>query len=162
MSKADSFIVWLKESAYNAILIEALRQVPYETGGVLIGYWGNYWEAVVTEVIGPGPEAIHKKRSFVPDHIYHEHEIEKSYSKSGRTETYLGDWHTHPKTNAYLSSQDKSTIYRIADHEEARLEKPLMIILGTRPFGLSAWIHYYSQSLLLSRRKIVECSIKLY
>lgn len=162
MSRRGSFVVWLKESAYNTILVETIKQMPFETGGVLIGYWGNEWEAVVTEVIGPGPKAIHKKYSFVPDHKYHEREIREAYVKTGRTETYLGDWHTHPKTNAYLSNQDKSTIYKIADYKEARLEKPLMMILGTQPFGLSAWVYFCGQSAFLYRNKLIECSIRVY
>jgi integrative and conjugative element protein (TIGR02256 family) len=88
MSRRGSFVLWLKESAYNAILVETIKQMPFETGGVLIGYWGNEWEAVVTEVIGPGPKAIYKKYSFVPDHKYHEREIEKAYVKTeGRKPT---------------------------------------------------------------------------
>jgi len=129
----------MRESAYNSLLIESIIKMPRETGGVLIGYWGNNQEAVVTAVIGPGPKAVHKKRSFKPDHVYHVEQISQHYYASGRTETYLGDWHTHPKAGAYLSDRDLKTLHAIGNYEQARLNKPLMMILGTNPFELKVW-----------------------
>ncbi|WP_221175684.1 Mov34/MPN/PAD-1 family protein [Rufibacter immobilis] len=154
--------VWLKESAYNAILIETIKKMPLETGGILMGYWGNNNEAVVTAVIGPGSKAIHLKRSFIPDNEYHLEEISSHYADSGQTETYLGDWHTHPKANAYLSGRDEETLIAIANHKEARLPNPLMMILGTKPFGLKVWTHSYVKHFFYTKRVISECKIKLY
>ncbi|WP_169728054.1 Mov34/MPN/PAD-1 family protein [Pontibacter actiniarum] len=152
-------MVWLRESAYNAVLVEAIKAMPRETGGVLIGYWGNLYEAVVTDVIGPGSLAVHKRHSFVPDNTHHVREIEKAYLKSDRTETYLGDWHTHPKSGAYLSERDQSTLLKIANYKEARLTKPLMMVLGTKPFGIEAWINAYASS---GKRETKKCTLKIY
>lgn len=159
MDSSQPHVVWLKGSAYNAILVEAIKAMPRETGGVLIGYWGNMHEAVVTDIVGPGPKAIHKRHSFVPDNAHHVGEIKKAYLKSERTETYLGDWHTHPKSSAYLSEQDQSTLLKIADYKHARLIQPLMVVLGTRPFGLAAWVHIYGHA---GRREIRKCMLKIY
>ena len=123
--------VWLQKAAYTRILEETIRKMPCETGGILMGYWGSAGEAVVTTIIGPGPKAVHKRTSFVPDYEYDKKEIGRHYEQSGFTETYLGDWHTHPYAAAYLSEQDKKTLKKIADFEPARLVKPLMMILGT-------------------------------
>ena len=136
--------------------------MPLETGGILMGYWGGNNEVIITSVIGPGPKAIHLKRSFIPDNEYHIQEISKHYSSSGRTETYLGDWHTHPKASAYLSNRDKDTLVAIANYKQARLQKPLMMILGTRPFGLKAWIRTYEKYIFYNRSTISECKIKIY
>lgn len=127
-----------------------------------MGYWGNNYEVVITSVIGPGPKAIHLKRSFIPDNEYHLKEISAHYADSGRTETYLGDWHTHPKAVAYLSDRDEETLIAIANYKEARLLKPLMMILGTKPFGLKVWIHSFELNLFKTKRVISECKIKVY
>jgi integrative and conjugative element protein (TIGR02256 family) len=139
-NKENEYIVWLKSTAFDFLVSEATKWMPKETGGVIIGYWGSPKEVVVTEIIGPGPRAIHKTSSFKPDNKFHEKEILRVYQASERTETYIGDWHTHPNSNAYLSEQDKITLKRISAYKQARLKKPLMMILGTDPIELCAWV----------------------
>lgn len=152
--------VWLPQIAYTHILEEALSKMPNETGGILIGYWGNAGEAVVTAIVGPGPKAIHKPTSFIPDHRYHTEEVSRYYQQSGFTETYLGDWHTHPYAQAYMSERDRKTLRGIADFKEARLEKPLMMILGTQPFGLNTWVHTYTKRRCWSKSAITACRLE--
>ena len=74
---------------------EARRCLPNETGGAFMGYWSDPNTVVITDVIGPGPNAKHTRYSFHPDVEYHAAEIDRIYSQSGRINTYLGDWHTH-------------------------------------------------------------------
>jgi integrative and conjugative element protein (TIGR02256 family) len=110
---------------------EAERVFPFETGGVLMGYWAkDYTEVVITDVIGPGPEARHSISGFVPDYQFQEGEIERVYEESSRLSAYLGDWHTHPLASCYPSFKDKRTLHRIALFPDARCPVPLMIILG--------------------------------
>jgi integrative and conjugative element protein (TIGR02256 family) len=154
--------VWLARDAYTQLLEEAIRKMPLETGGILLGYWGSHCEVVVTKLVGPGPKAIHKEHSFAPDTKYHETEISRHYDSSERKEIYLGDWHTHPFARAYLSEQDRLTIKNIADYAPARLNKPIMMILGTMPFGLSAWTHTYEKGLFRPKPVITECIIEMY
>jgi integrative and conjugative element protein (TIGR02256 family) len=132
-------IIWLNHLAYIDILSETIKWMPKETGGILIGYKGINGQTVITKIVGPGTNAIHRLDSFIPDYNYHEKEIERIYYESNRQESYIGDWHTHPNSPAYLSEKDKITLKRIAKHKEARLEKPVMMILGTRPFQLKVW-----------------------
>src|SRR5262245_43580637 len=90
-------IAWIPEKMFEAMTIEADRTFPDETGGVLLGYWAKpYSEVVVTQLIGPGPRAIHKRNRFIPDSDYQEEEIARLYKESGHLHVYLGDWHTHP------------------------------------------------------------------
>ena len=108
---------------------EALRAVPNETGGVLMGYWAApYTEVVITDAIGPGRNAVHYEKSFIPDSEYQESEIARVYRESDRVSTYLGDWHTHPFGSSYLSYRDKRTLRRIAKHQDARCPIPVMAI----------------------------------
>lgn len=132
---------WMAGDVQNAMVAEAERAFPDETGGVLLGYWTTSpGEVVVTHMVGPGRYAIHHPYSFVPDADYHEQEIARLYEEANRRITYLGDWHTHPHGAAYLSRQDCRTLRRISNHREARAPEPLMAILaGGKPWRLRLW-----------------------
>lgn len=132
---------WVSRSAIEAMFREADRSYPCETGGVLMGYWaGCDTDVVVTQVVGPGPYAMHDETSFVPDEQFHEMEIARIYAESGRLHTYLGDWHSHPATAAYLSKLDRKTLKRIAAHTAARTLFPVMAVLGGgSPWDIRIW-----------------------
>ena len=115
------------------MIVEGRRSAPLETGGVLTGYWAETGdEAIVTEVVGPGPRAVHERSRFRPDTEYHEAEVARIYLASGRVHTYLGDWHTHPDGGSYLSAADLATLRRISHSHEARAPNALMLVLGNR------------------------------
>jgi len=122
--------LWLSVAHEDMLLREAARTAPYETGGVLLGYRGEGGDVVVTDVVGPGPNASHARASFVPDHGYHDGEIARLYAESGRRHAYLGDWHSHPGGSCALSRTDRRTLRRIATTAEARAPEPLMLIVG--------------------------------
>ena len=116
---------------WEELLDEADLAFPLETGGVLMGYWVEpRREVVVTDVIGPGPNATHASTGFLPDAKYQEGEIDRIYLDSGRLITYLGDWHTHPLGSCSLSFKDKRTLHHIANFGDARCHEPLMAVLG--------------------------------
>jgi integrative and conjugative element protein (TIGR02256 family) len=115
----------------RAMREEAVRAFPFETGGVLLGYWAReYEEVVVTHATGPGPRAVHRMHSFVPDAEYQEAEVARLYEESGRVSTYLGDWHSHPLGTVSLSRRDRRTLRHIAGHREARAPVPIMAVIG--------------------------------
>lgn len=147
-------LVWLPRAALHAMREEATRRYPCETGGVVLGYVVEHSEQgaekgrhgapdtadggtvlVVTAVVGPGPRAVHRRATFLPDHDYHAAEVARVYESSGRIWTYLGDWHTHPNAPAYLSATDAETLERIARSPRARTPRPLMIVLGGERAG---------------------------
>lgn len=137
---------------------ECDRAAPAETGGVLMGYRTEVAdERVATHVIGPGPNAIHEGMRFVPDHDYQLAEITRLYEMSGRRLVYLGDWHSHPGAEGYLSDKDLETLNRIARSRTARVEKPVMLVMagrnGWEPF---AWSHERSSAWIWGRRSIIE------
>jgi integrative and conjugative element protein (TIGR02256 family) len=134
-------VVRLSNSAYIAMLIETIKWMPKETGGILMGNRKSVDEWIITQVIGPGRNAKHTLTSFIPDYDYQEEEVAKIYSESNCLETYLGDWHTHPNSNSHLSKKDTKTLRRIALFKKARIENPLMLIIGTRPFELKTWAY---------------------
>lgn len=120
---------------------EADRSARNETGGILLGYWcDERIDVVITAAIGPGPKAVHRSRSFVPDHRFHESEVARVYLESGRRISYLGDWHSHPGGPLKLSAIDLMTQLRIARSSKARAPMALMLILaGGNPWLAGVW-----------------------
>src|SRR5205085_8738834 len=111
--------------------LEAKRMEPYETGGVLMGYFTQGGtELVITDVIGPGPRAQHKYDSFVPDLDFQHREIARHYITSNKIHTYVADWHTHPRGALCLSRKDKQSLIKVARYADARLQMPAMILLA--------------------------------
>ncbi len=139
--RKQSGIAWVSERNLAEMVCEAERVSPDETGGALIGYWAEpYREAVITDVTGPGPNALHFPYNFLPDDEYQEAEIARLYHASGRLHTYLGDWHTHPRSSSDLSRLDRRTLRKVATHPEARAPVPLMAVLGGGPrWTLKVW-----------------------
>lgn len=133
--------VWISTTNIEALRAEGERMYPLETGGILMGYWViPLREVVITDVIGPGPNAQHDIKHFIPDADYHDAEIAERYNNSGRIITYLGDWHTHPGGGSYLSHRDRTTLRAIAKYSAARAPAPLMAILAGGPrWRLVVW-----------------------
>lgn len=129
-----------------------------------MGYWAEP-DVVITNAIGPGPRAMHHPRGFVPDAQYQEHEVARFYEESGRSSTYLGDWHTHPGATTRLSRRDKRTLQLIARSSEARCSRPLMAVLagGKSEWDADFW-YLKGRGLLASllRRSIARFNIVVY
>ncbi len=111
------------------MLAEGLRTFPLETGGILMGFEADE-HLFVTTVIGPGPWAVHRRRSFIPDTDWQLARVAEVYARSGRTEHYLGDWHTHPRGSTTASLRDLLAARSIARHSPARCPRPIMLIMG--------------------------------
>ena len=132
--------LWIARALLKQMQHEACVKYPLETGGVLVGYETSAGLGVVTQWLGPGPKAIHRKRSYVPDHDFHDVETARLYRESGRISVYLGDWHTHPDGPVALSLTDLWTLRRIARHAKARRTNPIMLIIGGASFeAVQVW-----------------------
>jgi integrative and conjugative element protein (TIGR02256 family) len=112
------------------MIAEARRQEPLESGGVLLG-WNDVEDTdlVVVSTLGPGPKATHRPTRFSPDTNWQRAEIAAVYEASGRTISYLGDWHSHPGGGEMPSRRDERTARRIARSRSARASRPVMLIL---------------------------------
>ena len=139
--RKQSGIASVSERPLAEMVCEAERVSPDETRGALVGYWAEpHREAVITDVTGPGPNALHLPHNFLPGDEYQESEIARLYHASGRLHTHLGDWHTHLRSSADLSRLDRRTLRKVATHPEARAPVPLMAVLGGGPeWTLKVW-----------------------
>lgn len=123
------------------LLQEVQKHVPYETGGVIAGEFVNDFTWQITHLATAGPKAIHGSYSYTPDYEHDEKKIARIYKETNCKSVYLGDWHSHPGAAAYMSEKDKNTLRTIARSEEARIEHPIMLILGTSPLELCCWTY---------------------
>lgn len=73
---------------------------------------------------------MRKRTSFAPDGQWQQRQFAAVYEQSGRTVTYLGDWHSHPQGFPRPSGQDRKTAADIAASEQARTPYPITLILG--------------------------------
>lgn len=121
---------WLPGSVFSQMVDLAMARFPLETGGMLLGYEAENGEAVVTAIIGPGPKARHRRFRFAPDADYQQAELDAHFWRTDGRETYLGDWHTHPRGTPSLSFLDKRTLARIARTPSSGTVNPIMAILA--------------------------------
>lgn len=132
---------WISRNAEAELRQEAGRHPGAETGGLLLGYWSSD-VVTVTEVVGPGRDAIRTRTTFIPDDGWQTEELARRYAASGRCHTYLGDWHTHPGGGPKPSWRDRRTLSDIAQHAESRAPRPLFAILAPAPDGdIAMWCY---------------------
>ena len=134
--------VWLTTEIAAACKDEASRTFPLESGGTFMGYHADNNTVVITAVIGPGPNASHGRSHFEPDQAWQLNEIARLYAESGRRETYVGDWHSHPNASSgEVSGVDRRVLKAIMKTPAARCRRPLMALLYGNPTGwqLDIW-----------------------
>lgn len=123
-------IAWLPQGLIEACVREATDHFPLETGGTFMGWWADVGTVVITTTIGPGPNPSRGKHFFQPEQEWQLEQIAKHYEASGRRETYLGDWHSHPgTTTGHLSQADRSVLRSIINSSAARAKSPIMMIV---------------------------------
>jgi integrative and conjugative element protein (TIGR02256 family) len=128
-------VIDLNRSCLVEMQAEADRCTPLETGGILMGRWATSTRVEVVRQIGPGPMAFHDPAAFSPDQRYQEVQVAAVFRETRGQLIYLGDWHSHPGSGAFLSKKDRSALALIAMSEEARAPHALMAILA----GGNSW-----------------------
>lgn len=147
--------MWMTEAAHQCLLDEADRGYPLETGGILLGYFAENAEAVVSAAIGPGPKASHSRTRFLPDHTWQCEQIDKLYEQSAGEWVYVGDWHTHPDASPQMSWLDQRTLRAIAKHPQAQTPRPVMMIAAGSPQNWVCKCHQFRRDRLIGL--ITEC-----
>lgn len=130
-------LAWVDSAVLEALVVDADEHAPNETGGLLLGYRYGATEIVISDAIGPGPCADHRRKGFDPDSHWQANELARRYKAAGRQLHYLGDWHTHPRGTPTLSRTDHRTLQAIARDPAARCPQPVMAVLaGGDPWTL--------------------------
>lgn len=156
---------WVSRDAYKEMLRLASLKFPFETGGMLLGYTAENGDVVITGVVGPGPKAEHYRFRFRPDTEFQQEQLETHFSRTEGVETYLGDWHTHPKGSCSLSIIDRRTLARIATTPSSGTINPLMVVLSDGPvqWKIAAMRFISSENWILFKRyQIRESEIRYF
>lgn len=157
--------VWISSKAKIQILNLVQDFYPKEVGGLLWGYQIPKQKCnVITDIVGPGPNAQHSIANFIPDYGYQEYKIAKLYEKDRRF-SYIGDWHSHPDGLSFLSRKDKKTLRRISRYRPARLGCPLMLVVAGSPSNWTITAYQLVQIIsvfVFKRRRIIKLQTKFY
>ena len=151
---------WLQQAVLDALTAEADQHAPFETGGLILGHRHSPSEIVITDAIGPGPSADHRRTGFDPDTTWQTAELARRYEQADRRLHYLGDWHTHPGGTTTLSRTDRRTLRAIARYPHARCEYPVMAVLADgNPWTLAIRQSTYR---LLRPDRLNRLAIRMY
>lgn len=133
------------------ILEECAREAelfaPFETGGVFLGWRDGGRNAIVKQMIGPGPEAIHHRTWLEVDEEWQNAQIAELHA-SGNPIEYLGEWHSHPAaTSGIISRVDERTLLKLSQFGPLRCPDPIMMIFHReqREWNFKAWRLDYSR-----------------
>lgn len=151
-------MVHLPSICVSEMLNSVGKHFPKETGGLIAGELVSESEWIVTDVTMPGSGAVHKSHSYVPDNEHDTKEIARIYRETNCQSVYLGDWHSHPNSTSYMSGKDKRALRSIAEFKDARIQWPIMIVLGTSPFEIRCWVYRKSN---FFKKEIFEVPIGL-
>jgi integrative and conjugative element protein (TIGR02256 family) len=159
-------VIWIPAAPLAQCQGEGQDKFPQETGGVFMGYWHGPHCAVVTAAIGPGPHAVHEHHNFEPDYPWQLSQIAAHYERSGRHETYIGDWHTHPGAiTGHLSWTDRRVLRRIINTPAARSATPLMAIFHGEEddWKLAVWrAHLAPRPILWPKLVIDDMTVRTF
>lgn len=129
--------LWVDRDLVRRLVAEAEIEAPDETGGVLLG-WRNGDAVVVDQVVDAGPRAERWRTGMRPDAEHQAAQIAVAFEDTAGAVTYLGDWHSHPRSTPTPSRRDRKTLRNIAAHPEAQCPEPLMLIVAETEAGWEA------------------------
>ena len=164
-TRSDGAIVWMAQDILQGCIKEASAKYPLETGGTFMGWWSDTGAAVITAVIGPGSNAYHARNSFQPDQTWQMEQIACHYEASGRRETYLGDWHSHPNAiDGSISWIDRCVLRRVIRTPSSRCLTPLMSVIWGEPdsWQISTWFAHMIPRTFLRDRLVLDHALMKY
>ena len=123
--------VFIDEDAYELMKYECKGSMSVETGGILIGHITEKGNYVIARATQPGPNAVKTRMSFERDEEFCQRELENALREIGRKGIYLGEWHYHPKGSNFPSGVDIRSLTEIAQQENYRIDKPILIIISS-------------------------------
>lgn len=142
----DGLKIMLPEKVFDDVKKFIVRHYPNECGGVFVGKITED-TAIIEKMMVPRkfrstPVFFSRIADFINQWLV------KVFKQSNGETIYLGEWHSHPNGVPYPSSTDYSSMKRIAQNTDVRIETPLLLIVGynTQQFNERFYI-YHNQKL---------------
>lgn len=114
----------------------ARETAPRETGGILVGRRQG-GDVIVTAASGPGPNAKATEQLFERDGPFCQEFLERVAARSEIPVDYVGEWHSHPASDATPSPRDTRSLEDTARDPDYLTESPVMVIVAF-PTGVGA------------------------
>ena len=133
--------VLITEDAHQKVVGESRDSGKLETGGVLVGFFTDDGNAVITDASAPGPNAERKSDSFKRDVEFCQQFLVDSRSDMGDRGCYVGEWHYHPTGTNNPSSRDLLSMLEISRQSNYETDHPVSLILSPS-LQLGATIHF--------------------
>lgn len=126
-----SVAVEIEEPALETIVAIASQSQRLETGGVLLGRYGEFRDRViVSEVTGPPRDS----RRFPIAFIRGVAGLTRRLRRAWRDDMYyVGEWHLHPKASPNPSETDRAQILEFSNEADYRCPHPVLVVIGGRP-----------------------------
>ena len=118
-------IIYKSEYQYLGLCI--LERPDIETGGQLFGHWTSCGTPVISYVIGPGPNALHKNAFFRQDIDYLELVGQLLHDRFGLH--HIGEWHSHHRLG--LDSPSSYDIKTMTTCVKRRKLGQSLLLIGT-------------------------------
>ena len=125
MARALAFYS-LSEKALRSIIDECSQTYPFETGGMVIG-WFDDDHVYIEYATRPGPLAKHSTHAFRRDGNYSQQVLDEVVIESDGVSDYVGEWHSHP-IRSDPSPKDVAAMRWIAENERYLINKPILCI----------------------------------
>lgn len=108
-----------------------LRPRSREAGGVLLGTWQEFGQhVVVSSLTEPMPSDRRTLRGFWRSQAPHQAAIDWAWRDSDHTQTWLGEWHTHPEDDPSPSAIDRQDWRSHMNEDTADGDALFFVIVG--------------------------------
>jgi integrative and conjugative element protein (TIGR02256 family) len=103
-----------------------------ETGGVLLGRYGEFGDrVVVSRVTGPPPDSKRYARAFIRGVVGLSERLSQVWREGIY---YVGEWHLHPAASPKPSETDQNQQLEFSREADHRCPHPVLVVLGgSRP-----------------------------
>jgi integrative and conjugative element protein (TIGR02256 family) len=135
----------LPEAAAKIWALARASEDGLETGGILLGRGPSPHGLIdVTDVGDPGAEAVRRPDSFLRD-LGHAQALADSAWQDSHA-TWIGEWHTHPRTGGEPSGRDVATYAKLLADPDLQFAVFVSIIVTPGPDTnwadptLTAWL----------------------
>lgn len=126
-SNDGSYSLRISDRLVRQLLEICQKADPYETGGILVGYYDESGAtAVVTEVTGPPRDSQAGRSRFCRGVDGLQSLLDQQWPRR----YYLGEWHRHPGGLGTPSAVDRCQLREIASSMEYQCPEPLLVIVG--------------------------------
>lgn len=146
--------VFFGEGVLRSIENHALRFIPKEFGGILIGFTlGKSIFIMDTKV---PDKFVNSNAGFTRGADALNKYLEQLTSSTDKWLDYLGEWHSHPFGDVKFSNDDKRTMVEIGESLEINTKNPLLLIVSFKKKEMAQGLYLIDNNELRSLDFIEE------